>query len=52
MLPASESDLLRNAEFIEPLDTVAEWLADNFDEVLEADAESLMDSELTDGKLL
>ena len=52
MLPASENDLLRNAEFIEPLDTVADWLADNFDEVLEADAESIVDSELTDGSLL
>ena len=52
MLPASENDLLRNAEFIEPLDTVADWLADNFDEVLEADAESIVDRGLTDGSLL
>ena len=52
MLPESENDLLRDAEFIDPLDSVAEWLADNFDEVLEADAESLMDNDLTDGSLL
>ena len=50
MLPDSENDLLRDAEFREPLDTIAEWLADNFDEVLEADAESVMES--TDGNLL
>ena len=52
LIPDSEATLLNDSAFIDDIDVVAEWLADNFDDVLSGDVSNVVDDAIEQSSLL
>jgi len=52
LLPESEDSMLDESELVEHIEVVAEWLADNFDDIINGDAAPLVDETITSGNML
>jgi hypothetical protein len=52
LLPESERTMLKESELIDPINVVAAWLADNFEDVINGDTPPLVDDALNSGKML
>jgi hypothetical protein len=52
LLPESERTMLKESELIDPINAVAAWLADNFEDVINGDTPPLVDDALNSGKML
>ena len=52
LLPESEDSMLDESELVEQIEVVAEWLADNFDDIINGDAAPLVDETITSGNML
>ena len=51
-IPDSEATLLEDSVFIDDIDVVAEWLADNFDDVLNGDVSNVVDDTIEQSSML
>ena len=51
LLPESEHSMLDESELVEHIEVVAEWLADNFDDIINGDAPPLVDETITSGNM-
>ena len=52
LLPKSEHSVFDESELVEHIEVVAEWLADNFEDIVNGDAVPLVDETITNGNLL
>ena len=52
LLPKSEDSMLDESELVEHIEVVAEWLADNFEDIINGDAAPLVDETITSGNML
>jgi len=52
LIPDSEATLLEESLFIDDIDVVAEWLAENFDDVLNGDVSNVVDETLSETGML
>ena len=52
VIPSSEASLLEESELIDDISLVAEWLADNFDDVINSEVPSVVDETLTQSTML
>ena len=52
MIPDSEATLLKESVVIDDLEIVAEWLADNFDDVLNGDVPNVVDETIKESSML
>ena len=51
-IPESEATLLKDSVFIDDIDVVAEWLSDNFDDVLNGDVSNVVDDTIEQSSML
>ena len=52
LLPKSEDSLIDDSELVEHIEVVAEWLADNFEDIVNGDAAPLVDETITSSNML
>jgi len=52
LLPASEDSMLDESTLVERIEVVSEWLADNFEDIINGDAAPLVDETINSGKML
>ena len=52
LIPDSEASLLEGSIFIDDIEVVAEWLADNFDDVLNGDVSNVVDDTIKQSSML
>ncbi len=52
LIPDSEASLLEDSIFIDDIEVVAEWLADNFDDVLNRDVSNVVDDTIKQSSML
>jgi hypothetical protein len=52
LIPDSEATLLNESFVIDDLEIVAEWLADNFDDVLNGDVPDVVDETIKESSML
>lgn len=52
LVPDSEASLLNNSVLIEDIEIVADWLADNFDDVLRGDVSTVVDETINESSML
>lgn len=52
LLPESEDSMLKGSELVEHIELVAEWLADNFEDIISGDATPLVDETITSDNIL
>ena len=52
LLPESEESVINESELVQHIEVVAEWLADNFEDIVNGDAAPLVDETITSGNML
>ena len=50
--PKSEESVIDDSELVEHIEVVAEWLADNFEDIVNGDAAPLVDETITSSNML
>jgi membrane protein required for colicin V production len=52
LLPRSEDSMLDESQLVEHIEVISEWLADNFEDILDGDAAPLVEETITSGNML
>ena len=52
LLPRSEDSVIDDSELVEHIEVVTEWLADNFEDIVNSDAAPLVDETITSSDML